>query len=710
MKGKLFLLIITLTGGWFSALVFSALVFSALVFNSLVFSAPVSASELNTSARALAGDGNTIDIQSTTEITGLWWAGLDESGWGVTLTQQYDIIFVTLFTYNPDGTPQWYVASDCAITANICSGTLFEVSGGSPLLSPWDGSGKVTNSVGNITFSFSDNNTATMEFTINGIPGSKSIERQVFSTVSPDAAFTALWWNQSESGWGLTLTQQTDTAFATIFTYNNSGLATWYVVSNCVINANGCSGTLYEITAGSPITQAWNGSNKQTVDVGNIDLIYTDGNTGTLKLEINGVNGTKPITRQIWANAPTTDPLTIGLRDFTLPNPMFAESDFWNELVTGVDVLPESDDVILATYRVLRGDVSDQRPPGSMTASNQPNSTLNFENSAVPIFKGGGEEYELALCGYQGTLQLPNALKFSGKAVNAPGGPVTIPGTNGLVRSSLPTNASSDGLLVLFDPVTAVSYEFLQATTQRVSSCQSKGAGHPGSVVAEAAMVDFFDTDTIGTNEPGTSSARSSGVSLLAGLFVPEDLSSGQITHALALTVPGLRNLSPVPTDPLETDYNFPASSTELESYSINPSAPVAGQRLRLKNLIKDIDGDEINESQLAPITKIFLKALREYGAVIVDNADGFAFPTEDIYTGRLNLSDAQVNDLLGLPVGTMLPTDKTRWQLVVELLAEELARLPLASGPWVNGQDASTATIDFANFEVINKATVPDS
>lgn len=84
-------------------------------------------------------------------------------------------------------------------------------------------------------------------------------------------------------------------------------------------------------------------------------------------------------------------------------------------------------------------------------------------------------------------------------------------------------------------------------------------------------------------------------------------------------------------------------------------------------------EGNPINASQLAPITQMFLTALRTYGAYLVDNAGGFTFYAEDIHTAVLHLTDAQVNTLIGQSPGTSLPASKTKWQIVIEKLNQEL-------------------------------------
>jgi hypothetical protein len=66
--------------------------------------------------------------------------------------------------------------------------------------------------------------------------------------------YTDLWWNPQESGWGLNLVQQLDSAFLTMFVYGADGKPTWYSASDLrivVIASNGLpifGGSLYRTT------------------------------------------------------------------------------------------------------------------------------------------------------------------------------------------------------------------------------------------------------------------------------------------------------------------------------------------------------------------------------------------------------------------------------------------------------------------------------
>jgi hypothetical protein len=390
-------------------------------------------------------------------------------------------------------------------------------------------------------------------------------------------------------------------------------------------------------------------------------------------------------------------------RDFALPIPLFASDSAWNQTAAGAAILPESDQQILVIYRVLRGDITsiqgyDESP------TTWPFMDISLDEYAIPVFRAGTGQQKVLLCNYDGQREWPHP-KFG---IDGEGGPVPVPAPAGVVRPAGPQDTDADGHLVLYNPQTFEEYDFWQATTVRDAECESVGGGQPGNTILEAGVIDFFDTRGPGANPDTLYSARAHGTPLLAGLILPEDIERGVIAHALALAIPGPRNTSADPSEPLKSDYFYPASTTETDFFNADPYALAAGQRIRLKQTLVDEEGDLIDENQLAPITRMFLTALRDYGAYVVDNAGGFSFTVEDIHTAALHLSDDEVNALIGQPPGTPLPASRTKWQVVIEKIGEELELIPIAYGPWEEGQDPATATIEVSNFEVVEPAIVP--
>jgi len=117
----------------------------------------------------------------STDYTDLWYNPA-EDGWGVNLIQQDDVIFATLFVYDATGYAHWFVASDVepASPGNqaVFTGTLYQTTG--PYFgAAWTPRGPAnTAAVGTLTFNFDSANTATMQYSVNGVAVSKSISRQ----------------------------------------------------------------------------------------------------------------------------------------------------------------------------------------------------------------------------------------------------------------------------------------------------------------------------------------------------------------------------------------------------------------------------------------------------------------------------------------------------------------------------------------------------
>ena len=257
-----------------------------------------------------------------TNYTDLWWAAPagSESGWGINLNHQGSIIFATLFDYDTDGSPMWLVMSDGERqTDGSYQGALYRTTGPAFNAIPFTpiGSGNLTQ-VGTMRLVFTGQSAATLTYSVNGTQVTKSITRQVFSTVPTcgwsafDRSFATnfqdLWWNPNESGWGVNITHQGDILFATLFTYDANGKGMWLVMSKGDKTGDArYSGPLY-VTHGP----AFNAVPFTPIDAGNLTQVgtmtftFTNGNAGTLTYTVNGVSVTKSIQRQVARDVITT--------------------------------------------------------------------------------------------------------------------------------------------------------------------------------------------------------------------------------------------------------------------------------------------------------------------------------------------------------------------------------------------------------------------
>jgi hypothetical protein len=255
-----------------------------------------------------------LSAAAPTNYTALWW-NPSESGWGVNVAQQGDIVFATLFTYDTNGTPMWLVLSNGARqgTGDTFSGTLYRTTGTPFSQNPFTGA--QVSQVGTMTFSFSSANAGTLSYSVNGTSVSKTITKQLFgpngaatctSTTGSRANasnYTDLWWNPSESGWGINLTQQSNLMFATLFVYGPNSQVVWYVMSAGTLQSDGSfTGTLYQASengGGNFATTPWPGV--LVNQVGSMTLRFSNGETGTLSYTVNGTTVQKSIIRQVFS-------------------------------------------------------------------------------------------------------------------------------------------------------------------------------------------------------------------------------------------------------------------------------------------------------------------------------------------------------------------------------------------------------------------------
>src|SRR5258705_344508 len=132
-----------------------------------------------------SGEARQAGGASTPNVQGLWWRSpaFSESGWGVNLTQQGDILFATWFTYDATGKGLWLVMPNGAKTApGSYTGALYRTTGPAFSANPWNPSQVVVTPVGSATFTFADASSGTFAYTVNGVSQSKPIVREVFAT------------------------------------------------------------------------------------------------------------------------------------------------------------------------------------------------------------------------------------------------------------------------------------------------------------------------------------------------------------------------------------------------------------------------------------------------------------------------------------------------------------------------------------------------
>ena len=122
---------------------------------------------------------------SATNFTDLWWKApaASEAGWGINLTQQDNIIFLSWFTYDATGKGMWLYGSNVTRTSgNTFTGDLGRNTGNAFNSTPWNATTVHPTAVGSVTLTFTDATTGTFTYTVDGTTQTKPITRFAFSS------------------------------------------------------------------------------------------------------------------------------------------------------------------------------------------------------------------------------------------------------------------------------------------------------------------------------------------------------------------------------------------------------------------------------------------------------------------------------------------------------------------------------------------------
>ena len=253
---------------------------------------------------------------------GLWWnspAG-SESGWGINVAHQGDIIFATWFTYDATGKALWLSMTASKTEDGAYQGTLFQTRGPAFDAFVFNPAAVTLNPVGAGTLAFTDDNTGRFLYTVNGINQIKSITRQVFGPL-PTCVFGAqtnlalatnfqdIWYAapaESEAGWGVNFTHQGDVIFATWFTYDVDGTPLWLSATLDKTASGAYSGTLYRTTGPKFNAVPFLPADVTLTPVGTLTLTFANGNSATFAYTValegpaSAVTQTKSIVRQVF--------------------------------------------------------------------------------------------------------------------------------------------------------------------------------------------------------------------------------------------------------------------------------------------------------------------------------------------------------------------------------------------------------------------------
>jgi hypothetical protein len=246
-------------------------------------------------------------------FTGPWYNAA-ESGWGLNIVHQGDVLFPTWFTYDTDGKPLWLVVSGATKQADASYvGDIYRVVG-VPFNQINGVASRTVTKLGSAKLSFANTGALSFNYTLNNMPTQTNVLTRVpigsgtpvcETTIASRATatnYSDIWWNPQESGWGINLFHQDNLMFATWFTYDANGRDTWYTVSRAEAQADGSfTGAIQQVTTGTPYNQI-NGTPAFPAggapNVGNMTFRFTNGEKGSMTYTIGNVTQTKTFERQ----------------------------------------------------------------------------------------------------------------------------------------------------------------------------------------------------------------------------------------------------------------------------------------------------------------------------------------------------------------------------------------------------------------------------
>jgi uncharacterized secreted protein with C-terminal beta-propeller domain len=152
-------------------------------------------------------------------VQGNWW-NPDRSGSGVEIFNSGDQTMVIWYTYDAAGKPVWYTSQGATSTLGSAQW---------PLMKHRWANGLKADAIqaGTLKVTFTNVQSASMEFTVEGASGKWAIQPFVATAMIGDTDHSGSWYNPANSGWGFTVIQQAEVLGGALFTYDAAGNPTW---------------------------------------------------------------------------------------------------------------------------------------------------------------------------------------------------------------------------------------------------------------------------------------------------------------------------------------------------------------------------------------------------------------------------------------------------------------------------------------------------
>lgn len=185
--------------------------------------------------------------------------------------------------------------------------------------------------------------------------GLYSPQKFTFTGTGSAANHTGIWWNESESGWGVNFQHDGDTIFATWFIYDAAGNPWWIVMTASDPGGTGTfTGELWKTTGSGYDAATFTKGTPGTSGTGTI--AFSDASHATLTYNVTGMGVvTKAITPQPFGTQPVCTYSTAA----NLAGATNYQGLWWNAAEDGWGInLAHHDNTIFATWFTFSSDRS----------------------------------------------------------------------------------------------------------------------------------------------------------------------------------------------------------------------------------------------------------------------------------------------------------------------------------------------------------------
>jgi hypothetical protein len=119
------------------------------------------------------------DGQPRLQVNDLWWGGIGQNGWGISIAQQGRMLFAVWYSYDAQGDATWRFVPGGTWAGSVFSGGLYATTS-SPWGARYDAAALAPVKVGTMTIDFLDQDFAAVTYSLSGVTQTKSVARQPF--------------------------------------------------------------------------------------------------------------------------------------------------------------------------------------------------------------------------------------------------------------------------------------------------------------------------------------------------------------------------------------------------------------------------------------------------------------------------------------------------------------------------------------------------